>query len=170
MYAMTSKFVILIDVEIPFLVETLKCSKTLIPQLDFIYSDISKYDIKLSEMLSKDEKVHLPDLTSKLVNISAQKLKILKLGNLWLNISENAIYTDLAFAKLTQMQTRIMAELLANTPNAISKQGLLVDVLRYSNDSDTNALQTQISKLRTKLRDINSSAEIIFENDHYKII
>jgi hypothetical protein len=109
--------------------------------------------------------VNLVSLLGELVNDSAISNNI-DIGRFKFNYMQKLLFNDSHKISLTEKEAEIINVLAGIAPNSFDKKELLRRVWRYSEEIDTNTLETHMYRLRKKIGD---DEFIVTEKDGYKI-
>lgn len=89
----------------------------------------------------------------------------LEIGNVFLDMENNSLYTDKASFTLNHQESLLLEILAGNRDRKLDKQELLESI--WGEDKDSEIVVIYISYLQNKLRALNANVEILEENGYY---
>lgn len=135
-------------------------------QAEVIIASSSKNDRCL--ILGKD--INLPMRLTNLMESIALKAsqRVLRFKGLSLNLRSRELQMGQQSVELTEKESAILKCLMQS--GATSKEYLSTEVWGHNPMTESNTLETHLSRLRGKLKQLDENQEIIYENGIFRLI
>lgn len=134
---------------------------------------ISDFSIEKENVIiakSSDGMIDIAEVISCIDQIVHRSNNVVEYKDLKLEIASKTLIFEGDSLDLTSVETSILKTLIMHHKEGATRDYLLNNILGYTNDTETKALENHIYKLRKKLESLTLKIAISKTDDGYKIV